>query len=174
VASSGLRITLIASQIGFTDLVRIKSILLGTGGGQLPTSPRRVKVWVNRQDGVTFDEVQDLKAEQEFVLLEGSGTRGAVEYPVRMSRFGSVSSVTLFFVSHPLADICHAAILGHVLSRRHLATRHTPHSPTARVANTLRHPAAGADSLLCHRRATRATRTTRVSTTSVSWASRGC
>lgn len=96
---------MVASQVGFTDLVRIKSILIGTGGGQLPSSPRRVKVWVNRPDGVAFDEVEDLKAEQEFVLLEGSGTRGAVEYPVRISRFGSVTSVDLFFVSQTFASV---------------------------------------------------------------------
>lgn len=60
---------------------------------------------MNRADGVDFSEVADLRCEQEFELLEGSGTRGAVEYPVRMSKFGNVSCVDLFFVSPALARL---------------------------------------------------------------------
>lgn len=127
------------SQIGFTDLVRIKSILVGTGGGQLPSSPRRVKVWVNRQDGVAFDEVEDLKAEQEFALLEGSGTRGAVEYPVRMSKFGNVSSIDLFFVSH--------YVVGNCLVSYAFANSPTCHNAVSLLVTTTasgaRHPAHG-------------------------------
>lgn len=82
--------------------MRVKSILIGTGGGRAPEAPRRVKVWVNRVDGIEFDEAGTVTPDQEWELLEGdAGGRGATEYPVRMSRFGNVSSVTLFFVRLP-------------------------------------------------------------------------
>ncbi|KAI5480490.1 thioredoxin family Trp26 [Pseudohyphozyma bogoriensis] len=85
-------------RVRFTELVRIKSVLIGTGGGQAPFSPRNVKIWVNRATGIEFNDVESIKPEQEFELLEGvTGDRGAVEYPVRMVRFANVSSVDFFF-----------------------------------------------------------------------------
>ncbi|GAA6012933.1 hypothetical protein JCM10207_008384 [Rhodosporidiobolus poonsookiae] len=85
--------------VTFSELVRIKSILIGTGGGRLPTSPRLCRAWVNRgPQGVTFDEAGSLQPAQEFELLEGEGGgRGAVEYPVRIAKFANVSDVTLYF-----------------------------------------------------------------------------
>lgn len=56
--------------------MRIKSILIGTGGGHLPTSPRRVKLWVNRVGGISLDEANEVPPEQEFELMQGEG-RGA-------------------------------------------------------------------------------------------------
>ncbi|BGP15850.1 hypothetical protein JCM10213_005665 [Rhodosporidiobolus nylandii] len=83
--------------VRFSELVRIKSILIGTGGGRLPESPRLCRAWVNRQ-GVTFDEAGTLQPAQEWELLESEGGgRGAVEYPVRIAKFANVSEVTLYF-----------------------------------------------------------------------------
>jgi hypothetical protein len=55
---------------------------------------------VNRVNGIDFSEAEDVKAEQEWELLESEGgQKGAVEYPVRMAKFANVSEVDLFFVS---------------------------------------------------------------------------
>lgn len=89
-----------AAQIRFSELVRIKSILIGTGGGRASSAPRLAKCWVNRVDGIDFGQTEEVKAEQEWELLESEGgEKGAVEYPVRMAKFGNVSEVDLFFVS---------------------------------------------------------------------------
>lgn len=76
-----------------------RTILIGTGGGRLATSPRLCRVWVNRgPGGTTFDEAasDSPKAAQEFELLESEGgQRGAVEYPVRIARFANCSDVDL-------------------------------------------------------------------------------
>lgn len=59
---------------------------------------------MNRVNGIDFSEAEDVKAEQEWELLESEGgQKGAVEYPVRMAKFGNVSEVDLFFVSSVLA-----------------------------------------------------------------------
>ncbi|GAA5861897.1 hypothetical protein JCM3774_001343 [Rhodotorula dairenensis] len=85
--------------VRFSELVRIKTILIGTGGGRLATSPRLCRVWVNRgPGGTTFDEASGgaPKPAQEFELLESEGgQRGAVEYPVRIARFANCSDVDL-------------------------------------------------------------------------------
>ncbi|GAA6019070.1 hypothetical protein JCM8202_000663 [Rhodotorula sphaerocarpa] len=87
--------------VRFSELVRIKTILIGTGGGRLATSPRLCRVWVNRgPQGTTFEEAGNAapKPAQEFELLESEGGRnGAVEYPVRIARFANCSDVDLYF-----------------------------------------------------------------------------
>jgi len=79
--------------IQFSELVRIKQILIS-----IPPSgdrPQRCRVWVNRPDGVDFGEVDDIKPEQDFELLDGE--TGAIEYPVKIARFNNVSTLTLHF-----------------------------------------------------------------------------
>ncbi|GAA5870665.1 hypothetical protein JCM1840_006770 [Sporobolomyces johnsonii] len=86
--------------IRFSELVRIKSILIGTGGGRLPTSPRLARVWVNRPGGISFDEATSVPPSQEWELLESEGgQRGAVEYPVKIARFSNVSEVDVYFAN---------------------------------------------------------------------------
>ncbi|GAA5861051.1 hypothetical protein JCM8547_008019 [Rhodosporidiobolus lusitaniae] len=83
--------------VRFSELVRIKCILIGTGGGRLATSPRLCRAWVNR-GGITFEDAETVQPAQEWELLESEGGgRGAVEYPVRIAKFASCSEVTLFF-----------------------------------------------------------------------------
>lgn len=75
-------------------------MIVGTGGGRLASSPRQVKVWVNRAEGMSFDAVEATKSEQDFNLLEGvDGNIGSVEYPLRLSKFGNVRHLTMYFVS---------------------------------------------------------------------------
>lgn len=89
--------------IKFSELVKIKSILIGTGGGFHSNSPQSVKVWINQPNGINFDETTTVSVDQEWELLQGdsNGTsgKGSVSYPVRASRFNNVQSIDLFFVS---------------------------------------------------------------------------
>ncbi|TNY23504.1 hypothetical protein DMC30DRAFT_331512, partial [Rhodotorula diobovata] len=80
-----------------------RSILIGTGGGRLSTSPRLCRAWVNRgPSGIDFDEASTATPPpaQDFELLESEGGgRGAVEYPVRITKFANVSDVSLYFAN---------------------------------------------------------------------------
>ncbi|KPV75361.1 uncharacterized protein RHOBADRAFT_53346 [Rhodotorula graminis WP1] len=109
--------------VRFLELVRIKSILIGTGGGRLPTSPRLCRAWVNRgPSGITFDEASSAAPQpaQEFELLESEGgARGAVEYPTRIARFANVSDVSLYF-ANARADQSRLYFLGFLGESRQL------------------------------------------------------
>ncbi|KAM0787616.1 hypothetical protein ACM66B_003682 [Microbotryomycetes sp. NB124-2] len=87
--------------VRFSELVRVKSILIGTGGGRSSSAPRLAKCWVNRVDGdIDFQAAQDVKPEQDWELLEAvDGSHGATEYPVRVSKFANVSSLDMYFAN---------------------------------------------------------------------------
>lgn len=94
--SSGLLVT-----VAFSELVRIKQILITSATGEERID--RCKVWSNQIDPPDLEEAEenDPKPDQEFQLLPGE--RDCVEYPVRVARFASVSTVTLYLVSSALA-----------------------------------------------------------------------
>ena len=76
-------------------MCRVKSVLISAP----PSGDERVarcRIWVNRPDGIDLSEVDDVTPDQDFELLEQE--RGAVEYPVRVSRFANVSTLSLHFV----------------------------------------------------------------------------
>ncbi|KAH8918552.1 DUF1000-domain-containing protein [Atractiella rhizophila] len=99
--------------VRFSQSVRVKTLLIGTGGGRRDTSPRNCKVWVNRHDGVGFGEAESLKAEQEWELLEGvDGDVGAIEYPTKMSKFANVEELTFFFNNPRSVDTSQLFYLG--------------------------------------------------------------
>lgn len=83
------------AQVAFSEPVRVKQIVVHAGRGE--ETPRVCKIWVNRAEGIGFDEVEDTKTDQEWEVLEGDE---AVEYPTRLSKFHSVSTLTFHFVSH--------------------------------------------------------------------------
>ncbi|SCZ93500.1 BZ3500_MvSof-1268-A1-R1_Chr6-3g08702 [Microbotryum saponariae] len=86
--------------VKFTELVKIKSMLIGTGGGRASNAPRLLKCWVNRVDGLTFSDVNSTATSQEFELLEStSGSHDSLEYPVRLARFSNVSTIDLYFAN---------------------------------------------------------------------------
>ncbi|KDE05594.1 hypothetical protein MVLG_04089 [Microbotryum lychnidis-dioicae p1A1 Lamole] len=86
--------------VKFTELVKIKSVLIGTGGGRASNAPRLLKCWVNRVDGLTFSDVNSTATSQEFELLEStSGSHDSLEYPVRLARFSNVSTIDLYFAN---------------------------------------------------------------------------
>lgn len=92
---SGLLIT-----VAFSELVRIKQILITSATGEERID--RCKVWSNQIDPPDLEEAEDNdpKPDQEFQLLPGE--RDCVEYPVRVARFASVSTVTVYLVSTSL------------------------------------------------------------------------
>jgi hypothetical protein len=88
--------------VRFSELVRVKAVLLNAGVEE--ERPRRVRVWANRQDGLDWDEVDEVQPDGEWEPL--AGEREAVEYPLRVARFANVSSVTLHFVSFLSMSMC--------------------------------------------------------------------
>jgi len=94
--------------VPFTQNVRVRSVVLKLGRGEL--CPRRLRLYVNAPDGIGFSEVESTKATQDISLLEGAET--VAEYPVRVSAFASVSSVTLFFSEAPSGDLSRVYYVG--------------------------------------------------------------
>lgn len=98
--------------IPFIAPVRIKSILVNVGRGDF--APQRLRAFVNRPDGVDFDDLEQLsrsagsrgavgpinsgKPQADFSLQEDAV--GVNEYPVSISRFQNTTSVSLVFVRH--------------------------------------------------------------------------
>ncbi|CBQ71447.1 conserved hypothetical protein [Sporisorium reilianum SRZ2] len=105
----------LAITVPFTCPVRLKSILINTGTGDF--APTRCRAFVNRPDGIDFDEVElatsdghpaelsplaaaatlgsvgSGKAQADFALLRGQ--QGVVEYPVSVARFSHTNSITI-------------------------------------------------------------------------------
>ncbi|CDR99263.1 hypothetical protein [Sporisorium scitamineum] len=105
----------LAITVPFTCPVRLKSILINTGTGDF--APTRCRAFVNRPDGIDFDEVElatsddhsaqlsplasaatlgslgSGKAQADFALLRGQ--EGVVEYPVSVARFSHTNSITI-------------------------------------------------------------------------------
>ncbi|PWZ01214.1 DUF1000-domain-containing protein [Testicularia cyperi] len=109
----------LAITVPFTCPVRLKSILINTGTGDF--APSRCRAFINRPDGVDFDEADQAtasihpsetdrlarsahlgpvgsgKAQADFALLHGQD--GVIEYPVSVARFSNTNSVTII-LSH--------------------------------------------------------------------------
>lgn len=109
----------LAITVPFTCPVRLKSILINTGTGDF--APTRCRAFVNRPDGIDFDEVEHAtaddhpanlsplanpatlggvesgRAQADFALLRGQ--EGVVEYPVSVARFSHTNSITIL-LSH--------------------------------------------------------------------------
>ncbi|SOV05924.1 uncharacterized protein UDID_08756 [Ustilago sp. UG-2017a] len=105
----------LAITVPFTCPVRLKSILINTGTGDF--APTRCRAFVNRPDGIDFDQVEQAtaddhpanlsplasaatlggvasgRAQADFALL--SGQQGVVEYPVSVARFSHTNSITI-------------------------------------------------------------------------------
>ncbi|EFP89940.1 hypothetical protein PGT21_029962 [Puccinia graminis f. sp. tritici] len=77
----------------FNQPVRARTIVINVAKGD--QSPRLARVWTNRSNAISFDQVDDLKPDQEWELDVELET--AVEYPTRVTRFQSVSSLSFEF-----------------------------------------------------------------------------
>jgi len=80
-------------QVPFVQSVRIRSILLRLGRGEL--APNHLRVYANHTSIVDFSDAQTIKPQMNISLLDGQ--TGVTEYPVRAATFSSVNSVSLFF-----------------------------------------------------------------------------
>jgi len=81
--------------IPFTVQVKLKSFTVI--GGDEGSAPNTVKIWKNRDD-IDFENAEDVKCDQEFNLSFDAD--GSVQYPVRISKFQNVASVTMFFTGN--------------------------------------------------------------------------
>ncbi|KAF8155525.1 galactose-binding domain-like protein [Crassisporium funariophilum] len=79
--------------IPFTQNVRIRSILLKLGRGEV--TPRHLRIYANHSTIVDFAEAESTKPQLNISLLEGE--TGVTEYPLRVAAFTSVHSLSLFF-----------------------------------------------------------------------------
>ncbi|KAF8068704.1 galactose-binding domain-like protein [Lyophyllum atratum] len=83
----------IVFHIPFTQNVRIKSILLKLGRGEL--TPRHLRIYANRPTIVDFADAETTKPQLNISLLEGE--TGVIEYPLRVAAFTSITSLSLHF-----------------------------------------------------------------------------
>ncbi|KAG5642077.1 hypothetical protein DXG03_003630 [Asterophora parasitica] len=83
----------IVIHIPFTQNVRIKSVLLKLGRGEV--TPRRLRIYANHPTIVDFADAETTKPQLNISLLEGE--TGVIEYPLRVAAFASVTSLSLHF-----------------------------------------------------------------------------
>ncbi|KAL7410250.1 PITH domain-containing protein [Mrakia frigida] len=87
--------------IPFIQNVRVRSILVKTGRGEY--CPSVLRIYANRAAGLTFPDslpvsAGGLKPSQEIALLSSSSsTLGVTEYPLKVSVFTDVVSLSLYF-----------------------------------------------------------------------------
>ena len=80
-------------QVPFTAGVKIRSVCVaGEAGLRHPT---KVHLFVNRDD-IDFENGHEVKPTQTLALNEDPD--GELDYPLKTSKFGSVHTLTLFFV----------------------------------------------------------------------------
>ncbi|KAI0654416.1 DUF1000-domain-containing protein [Cubamyces menziesii] len=79
--------------IPFTQNVRLRSILLKLGRGEM--TPRRLRIYANRTNIVDFSEAEEITPQLNISLLEGE--TAVHEYQLRAASFANVHSVSLFF-----------------------------------------------------------------------------
>ncbi|KAH9939468.1 galactose-binding domain-like protein [Amylocystis lapponica] len=79
--------------VPFTQNVRVKSVLLKLGRGEV--APRRLRIYANHPNIVDFAEAEDVPPHLNISLLEGE--IGVTEYPMRTATFANIHSLSLFF-----------------------------------------------------------------------------
>ncbi|PSR80659.1 hypothetical protein PHLCEN_2v6679, partial [Hermanssonia centrifuga] len=79
--------------VPFTHNVRVRSVLLKLGRGEL--TPRHLRIYANHSTIVDFAEAEDITPQLNISLLEGEV--GVTEYPLRAAAFANIHSLTLFF-----------------------------------------------------------------------------
>lgn len=82
------------STVAVTSCVKIKSLTICGGGSE--SSPRNVRVFVNRDD-IDFETANDAPPAQTIELLSDVAAQPDAEYKLKAAKFQRVESVTLFF-----------------------------------------------------------------------------
>lgn len=84
----------VIAHVAFSEPVKVKMIVVHAGRGE--EAPRVCKVWVNRAQGVSFDDAAAEGPDQDWELQQADE---AIAYPTRLSKFHNVASLTFHFVS---------------------------------------------------------------------------
>ncbi|XP_006463099.1 hypothetical protein AGABI2DRAFT_152388 [Agaricus bisporus var. bisporus H97] len=132
--------------IPFTENVRLRSILLKLGRGEL--TPRHLRIYANHNTIVDFGDAEHTKPQLNISLLEGE--TGVVEYPLHVAAFASVHSLSLFFnesVGDDVSRVYFIGFKGDVRSTKQVVNSMldvpTPNAGDARVVDRLSERAAG-------------------------------
>ncbi|KAF8342759.1 PITH domain-containing protein [Cantharellus anzutake] len=83
--------------VPFIESVKVRSVLLKPARGE--TCPQRLRIYANQPSGVDFADAENIKPHLDMSILEGD--TGVTEYPLKVAAFTNVSSLTLFFATHP-------------------------------------------------------------------------
>lgn len=101
--------------VPFTSPVKLTAVcVIGGGGG---STPNKIRLFSNRE--LTFDDAHGAAATQEFELLENPA--GELEYATRVSRFQSVSSMSLHFPQSTglsYSELCYVGLKGECSGHR--------------------------------------------------------
>ncbi|KZS96293.1 DUF1000-domain-containing protein [Sistotremastrum niveocremeum HHB9708] len=106
-ADSGVDDQLII-HIPFTQQVRIRSILVKVGRGEV--APTRLRVYANYPTIIDFADAEAIKPHINMSLLEGQVA--VTEYPVRAAAFTSINSLSLFFSESSGGDMSRIYYIG--------------------------------------------------------------
>ncbi|KAJ7512739.1 galactose-binding domain-like protein [Mycena galericulata] len=94
--------------IPFTQQVRLKSILLKLGRGEV--TPRHLRIYANHPTIIDFADAETTTPQLNISLLEGE--TGVIEYPFRVAAFTSVTSLSLFFSDSVGGDVSRIYYVG--------------------------------------------------------------
>ncbi|KAJ6627823.1 galactose-binding domain-like protein [Mycena sp. CBHHK59/15] len=94
--------------IPFTQNVRLRSILLKLGRGEV--TPRHLRVYANYPTIVDFSDAETTTPQLNISLLEGE--TGVIEYPFRVAAFASITSLSLFFSDSVGGDVSRIYYVG--------------------------------------------------------------
>lgn len=90
--------------IPFTEAVTVQSITIRNSSTSADTaSPRRIKLFVDRTEGVDFETARELPPTQQLELLppDHMPDAGTIDYPCRPGgKFSNISSLTIFFMDN--------------------------------------------------------------------------
>ncbi|KAJ7683017.1 galactose-binding domain-like protein [Mycena rosella] len=94
--------------IPFTQNVRLKSVLLKLGRGEV--TPRHLRIYANHPTIVDFADAETTTPQLNISLLEGE--TGVVEYPFRVAAFANITSLSLFFSDSVGGDVSRIYYVG--------------------------------------------------------------
>eukprot|EP00624_Nannochloropsis_granulata_P000262 evm.model.NODE_10932_length_14799_cov_18.808027.4 len=110
--------------VPFTRVVKLKSINIIGGHAGEGTAPTKIKLFMNRDD-VDFVNCRELPAAQELELVANAasmGDGGGIDYPLKVSKFQNVDSLTIFFSEnggHDVTSVSYVGFKGEVTTARH-------------------------------------------------------
>ncbi|KAK2462135.1 hypothetical protein APHAL10511_005833 [Amanita phalloides] len=96
--------------IPFLESVRLKSILIKTGRGDL--APSKLDVYVNRPTIVDFADAESGNVKPKMEVALRVDEPGVIEYPVKVTAFGSVNALSLFFKDSEGGDVSRVYYVG--------------------------------------------------------------